>query len=286
MLRRVSDLEQRLQEAESTIEALRRDAAAGVPRDASTRKLAGNLTTSQQAQEHSSQLVEELGTANEELQVQAEELQVQAEELRVQAEELLTQNEELERLSQDLETERALMRTVLEQMPGGVIVAEAPFGKFLLANQQLEAIFGHPVPMADSLENYSHFRGLHPDGRPYEPQDYPLARCLIRGERFFEEEISIIRGDGARGVIQVSAAPVRNANGEIIAAVATYRDLTARKQREREILRQASFPRVNPNPVLEADTAGRITYFNQAAHETIEKLGGAAAIQRFPARRF
>jgi PAS domain S-box-containing protein len=281
LLRRVSDLEQRLQEAESTIEALRRDAAAGAPQDASARKLAGDLSASQQAQEHSLQLVEELGTANEELQVQAEELQVQAEELRVQAEELLTQNEELERLSQDLETERTLMRTVLEQMPGGVIVAEAPSGKFLLANQQLEAIFGHPVPMTECLENYSHFSGLHPDGRPYQPQDYPLARCLMHGEKISEDEIGIIRGDVARGVIQVSAVPVRNANGEIIAAVATYCDLTARKQQEREILRQASFPRVNPNPVLEADTAGRITYFNQAAHETIEKFGGVAAISDF-----
>ncbi len=189
LLRRVSDLEQRLQEAESTIEALRHAAAAGVPRAASVREMAGNLTASQQAQEPSGQLVEELGTANEELQVQAEELQVQAEELRVQAEELLTQNEELERLSQDLETERALLRTVLEQMPGGVIVAEAPSGKFLLANQQLAAILGRPVPLADGLENYAHFHGLHPDGRPYEPQDYPLARCLSRGER-------ILRGRG------------------------------------------------------------------------------------------
>ena len=38
---------------------------------------------------------------------------------------------------------------------------------------------------------------------------------------------------------------------------------------------------MNPSPVLEADTAGRITYFNQAARETIEKLGGAAAISDF-----
>ena len=45
LLRRVGDLEQRLQEAEATIEALRRDAA-GVPRDASARKMAGNLTAS------------------------------------------------------------------------------------------------------------------------------------------------------------------------------------------------------------------------------------------------
>jgi len=281
LLRRVSDLEQRLHEAEATITALRRDVAAGVRRDAAARKMPGDLTASQPAQEYGRQLAEELGLANEELQVQAEELQVQSEELRVQAEELLTQNEELERLSQDLETERALLRTVLEQMPGGVIIAEAPSGKFLLANQQLEAILGRPVSMADCLENYHHFQGLRPDGSSYRPQDYPLARCLTQGEKISEEEINIIRGDDSRGIIMVSAAPVHNANGETIAAVATYRDITARQQREREILHQASFPQVNPSPVLEADTAGRITYFNQAARETIDKFGGAAAISDF-----
>jgi PAS domain S-box-containing protein len=273
LLSRVSDLEQRLQEAESTIAALRRDAAGGPP-EASTRKMAGNLTASQHPQEPSRQLAEELAAANEELQVQAEELQVQAEEL-------LTQNEQLERLSQDLETERTLLHTVLEQMPGGVIVAEAPSGKFLLANQQLEAILGWPVPMADCLENYHHYQGLRPDGSPYQPHDYPLARCLTQGKKIFEEEINIIRGDDSPGFIQVSASPVRNRRGEIIAAVATYRDITAHKQGEREILRQASFPQLNPNPVLETDMAGRITYCNQAALETIEKFGGAAAVSDF-----
>ena len=50
---------------------------------------------------------------------------------------------------------------------------------------------------------------------------------------------------------------------------------------ERALLHQPSFPQMNPNPVLEADTTGRITYSNQAARESIEKLGGAAALSDF-----
>ena len=116
-------------------------------------------------------------------------------------------------LSGELETERALLHTVLEQMPGGVIIAAAPSGRFLLANRQLAAILGRPVPMAENLQDYDHYRGLHPDGRPFGPQDYPLARFLTSGKNTLEEEINFIRGDGSRGVIQVSAAPVRNAEG-------------------------------------------------------------------------
>ena len=224
-------------------------------------------------------------TANEELQSQAAELGIQAEELQVQAEELEMQNEELQRVSGELDTERALLRTVLEQMPAGVIIAAAPSGRFLLANRQLAAIFGHAVPMAKSLQEYKHYRGLHPDGRPFDQQDYPLAQSLASGKKTLEQEINFIRADGSPAVIQVSANPVRNAQGEIIAAVATYQDITARKQADREIRRLASFPQLNPNPVLEVNAAGQITYYNEA---TLKALGAMAAadIQGFPAGRF
>jgi PAS domain S-box-containing protein len=163
---------------------------------------------------------------------------------------------------------------VLEQMPAGVIIAEAPSGRFLLANQQMAAIIGRAVPLAKNLQDYDHYRGLHPDGRRFSPQDYPLAYCLTSGEKTLDEEINFIRADGSPGVIQVSATPVRNARGEIIAGVAIHQDITARKQAEREIRRLASFPQLNPNPVLEVNPPGQITYYNEA---TLKVLGAMAA---------
>jgi PAS domain S-box-containing protein len=264
LLQQVGLLSQRLQEAEAVITTLRLEAA------------------DRQGKEQDQQLVDELGVANEELQVQTEELRVQNEEMQAQAEELRAQNEELERLSLEVEADRALLSMVLEQMPGGVIVAEAPSGKFHLVNRQMEAILGRPVPMADCLEHYAHFhQGLHAGGQPLQPRDYPLARCLTTGEKVVEEEVGITRGDGSLGVIQVSAAPVYNRRGQIIAGVSIYRDITARKQREREIQRQASFPQLNPNPVLEVDPAGRIIYYNQAARQAVEQQGAGAAITDF-----
>ena len=261
-LQQVRDLEQRLLAAQATIADLRSRLGAGAPAEGAT-------------PEAGQQLIEELQTANEELQSQAAELGIQAEELQVQAEELEMQNEELQRVSGELETERALLRTVLEQMPAGVIIAEAPSGRFLLANRQMAAILGHAVPMAESLQDYTHYQGLHPDGRPFGPQDYPLAHCLDQPGRKLSRKRLISSGPTApRRVIQVSATPVRNARGEIIAGVATYQDITARKQAEREIRRLASFPQLNPNPVLEVNPAGQITYYNEA---TLKAMGAMAA---------
>jgi len=44
------------------------------------------------------------------------------------------------------------------------------------------------------------------------------------------------------------------------------------KKMVHEIIRLASFPRENPNPVLAADSSGAITYLNQSAEALLEKL--------------
>lgn len=48
-----------------------------------------------------------------------------------------------------------------------------------------------------------------------------------------------------------------------------------RQQTQQEILRLASFPRMNPNPVLEINAAGEITYLNPAAERVFPELAAA-----------
>jgi PAS domain S-box-containing protein len=271
LLVRVRDLEQRLVEANSTIEALRSRTGAD----------AGESAASPQAKVPGLQLAAELDTANEELQIQTAELQLQNEDLQAQAEELEMQQDELERLYEKLEAERSLLHTVLEQMPAGVVIAEASSGKFLLVNRQMEAILGRPVPPSDRLEDYTHFQGFHPDALPFGHGDYPLARALTIGQNTLDEEVHTNRGDSSPAIIQENAAPVRNRRGEIVAAVSTYRDVTVRKQRERQILRFASFLQLNPSPVLEVDRTGQVIYYNAAALDAVRDLGGQAAISIF-----
>lgn len=47
--------------------------------------------------------------------------------------------------------------------------------------------------------------------------------------------------------------------------VTTMVDITERKKAEKEIVRLASFPTLNPNPVIEVDQNGNITYLNPAS---------------------
>ena len=50
-------------------------------------------------------------------------------------------------------------------------------------------------------------------------------------------------------------------------------DITKRKQMEEQALYLASFPHLNPNPVLEVNASGKVTYSNPATHMTLKKLG-------------
>jgi PAS domain S-box-containing protein len=55
-------------------------------------------------------------------------------------------------------------------------------------------------------------------------------------------------------------------------ALLVSRDITDRQSTERELRRQAAFPKFNPNPVLEFDGSGRLNYSNDAAKEMARTL--------------
>jgi PAS domain S-box-containing protein len=131
-----------------------------------------------------------------------------------------------------LEAERALLNAVIQQLPEGVIIAEAPSGKLLLGNEQTERIWGCPFIASSSVEEYAAYQGFHADGRPYELREWPLARAILYGEQTVDEEIAFQRGDGSRGIMRASAAPVRGPDGSIQAGVAIFADITAQRQLE------------------------------------------------------
>src|SRR5439155_1280867 len=77
------------------------------------------------------------------------------------------------------EAESSWLKTVLDRMPAGVIIGEAPSGKLLLANRQAEQVWGRPIVLGAATAEYGEYRGFHPeDGRQYEPEEWPLARSI------------------------------------------------------------------------------------------------------------
>lgn len=119
----------------------------------------------------------------------------------------------------------ANLAAVVEHMPAGVILAEAPSGRVVYANAQLGRILGQAVDPSDAAAVLRGGKTFHPDGRRVEPEEYPMARALL-GEVVEGEDLLDERADGRGRVwVRASAAPVRAADGRTVAGVVILLDV-------------------------------------------------------------
>ncbi|MBB4638709.1 PAS domain-containing protein [Longimicrobium terrae] len=125
-----------------------------------------------------------------------------------------------------LAEERSLLNAVLQQLPVGVIIAEAPSGRLILGNKKVDEIWRHGFMSSRSSDEYGEWEGYHLDGRRVRADEWPLARALRTGRVVVDEMYEVVRADGMRGTARLSAAPVLDARGEIIAGVVIAADVT------------------------------------------------------------
>jgi PAS domain S-box-containing protein len=131
--------------------------------------------------------------------------------------------------------ERTLAHSVQQQLPVGVIVAEVPSGRLVSVNAQMTEIFRTSFKPAADLHAYRELVGFHDDGKEYAALEWPLARTVMTKESIRGEEIQIRRGDGTDGFVRMSSSPVVDAEGRIVAAVATVIDVTEQRIAERAV---------------------------------------------------
>jgi PAS domain S-box-containing protein len=137
----------------------------------------------------------------------------------------------IEELAQLAQTEQSRLRTLLDNIPAGVLLAEAPGGRILVGNRQVEEILRRPIDYSAPLTEFHKLVGYHADGRRVEPSDWPLARALA-GETVAGDEIYNQRGDGTRAWVRISAAPIYGRTGEISGAVVVLYDIDRQKRAE------------------------------------------------------
>jgi hypothetical protein len=76
-------------------------------------------------------------------------------------------------------------------VPCGLAITEAPSGKLLRVSSYLEGLLGQPLYPATSVADYAHFQALHPNGKAYQPDEWPMTRAL-KGQAVNRKEIQRI----------------------------------------------------------------------------------------------
>jgi PAS domain S-box-containing protein len=147
-----------------------------------------------------------------------------------------------ERLVSDLEAERARLEALLQQAPEGLMIAEAPSGRIVLANDRMvEIVRMDRNALLHRTAGGEAYRGFDENGVELKPEDWPLSRA-VRGENVPYQEIELERLDGSRTWVAKRAGPVLDRDGNVVAGVATIIDISAvRVARDnRRILTSAS----------------------------------------------
>ena len=94
-----------------------------------------------------------------------------------------------------------------------------------------------------------------------------------------EREVSSIK-EGS--VFRMRVFPYRTPDGRIDGLIVSLSDITQQKRMEEKREKLASFPLLNPNPVIEADFSGTVTFYNPATKIILNQMGlGTESINLF-----
>ena len=116
---------------------------------------------------------------------------------------------------------------------------------------------------------------FHPDGRRYQQREWPAVRSITSGEEIADEGTLNAAPDRPRLFICCSSSPVRDEQGEIVAAVLTMTDITERKREEERLTYLAGLLDNTEDGVVAMDERYFLTVWN----EGVERLYGWRAAE-------
>ena len=159
-------------------------------------------------------------------------------------------------VEEELHTSNELLRRVIDAAPGGIAVTGTE-GGVLFWSSGAEELTGWPAQEAVG--------GLNPMVPESQREQYGSYLDLLgRGDVLQDVELVRQCKDGRLLVVSLSAAPLRNAQGEIAGAVAVFVDVTDRKRAEEELQHTLA--------ALKASNQELEQFANIASHDLQEPL--------------
>lgn len=126
----------------------------------------------------------------------------------------------------------ARLKSVMETVPVGILLAEAPSGRILMGNERLAEILGHDTLYSASSDAYGAFVAFHEDGRLVDGHEYPLARITGGECKRAALEVLYQKPSGARRWIMITGEAVEDERGATVGAVVAVSDIDDRKTAE------------------------------------------------------
>lgn len=141
------------------------------------------------------------------------------------------------RMLEAVKQEKERLQFILDSLPVGVSMADAA-GRTILRNRRVDDILRGPVPTSRTIADFAQYAGRLPETAEHlQPEEWPMARSISKGETVENQEIEMERADGGTATVIVSSLPVKDEQGKIVGGLAAFMDITRQKQVERDLAR-------------------------------------------------
>jgi two-component system phosphate regulon sensor histidine kinase PhoR len=124
-----------------------------------------------------------------------------------------------------------LFARLFEELPVGIVVADAATARVTHANAHARSVLGVDVVGNDVAEAAD--AGVRDrTGAPFPPRQTPLGRALFAGEAVASEVLELNAPGGRTITVTASAKPLRDAAGALVGAFVVFEDRALRDRRE------------------------------------------------------
>lgn len=196
----------------------------------------------------------------------------------------VAQNIDAQKIAEQvLAAREAQLRTIVDSVPVGLLLAELPSGRIVGGNQYVAELLRHPGVNSPDVRWCDKWVSFHADGRRVLASEYPLARMILSAEEDPSIDVNFRRGDGTFAWIRISGRPVRNAAGEISGGVVALVDIDEeRKARDRAADQLES---LRAQLVHTSRVSAMGTMASTIAHEINQPLAALASCMRGTIKR-
>ena len=180
------------------------------------------------------------------------------------------------RSEEALDVSESKYRTVIESIKEVIFHLDRE-GNWMFLNPAWSAITGFEVN--DSLGK-SFLEFVHENDR--EQNREVFLQLMGRKQDYSRYETRCLTKEKKVRWVEVDMQAIVDRENSVTGAFGTISDITERHLSEIRIQQLAAFPRVNPNPVLEINAEGSLTYANDAARKMARALGKSDLLTIMP----
>jgi PAS domain S-box-containing protein len=184
-----------------------------------------------------------------------------------------------------LKESEARYKSVISALSEGLVVHDKT-DKIVMCNHSAAKILGLTVNQLMGKDSYDpRWQALDKEGQPFLPEEHPSMITLRTGQAVDGSIMNVRVGEENRAIISINSRPILDENQQVIGAVATFTDVTERREaevRQKKMARQLQDQAHQlqlvmdsvPEGVLVIDASDRVLLANITAKEELNLLTG------------